>query len=427
MPKIWREPTDHVNDCYFCLTPSIKKGFNNNKKFVIEYPNIPSAIRPVPHNDELLILEPREIDLLSSDDEESSEESSVSESCTSRNEEFGITTEPHLINESELNNLVRDSDFPKVKTELLDSRLKQWNLLLRGVKVCSFRTRQQFLAQFFSMIGGLVYCTDVGGIMQEFGYSHRPEEWRLFFDSSKLSLKAVLLHNENMLPSIPVGYAAHMKKTYENMKNLLQCINYEQYCWQLCGDFKVIAILLALQPGYIQYCCFLCEWDSCARHEHYLKKEWPKRSTLKASTKNVKYTPLVEASKILLPPLHIKLGLIKNFAKAMNEDGAAFKYICNKFFVLSQAKLIKGIFVGPQINKLLKDEDFDHTLTGIEKVAWNAFRDVAHNFFGNTKAPNYIELVELMIDSFKNMGCNISLKIHFLHSHLDFFLQTVVT
>jgi len=40
-----------------------------------------------------------------------------------------------------------------------------------------------------------------------------------------------------------------------------------------------------------------------------------------------------------------------------------------------------------------------------------------------------IELVELehMIDSYKNTGCNVSLKIHFLHSHLRFFLQTLVT
>ena len=105
----------------------------------------------------------------------------------------------------------------------------------------------------------------------------------------------------------------------------------------------------------------------------------------------------------------------------MNQDGAAFKYICNKYHVFSQAKLKEGIFVGPQINQLLKDEDFDHTLSGTEKVAWNAFRDVAHNFLGNRKAPNYIELVEHMIDSYKNMGCNMSLKIHFLYSHLDFF------
>ena len=132
---------------------------------------------------------------------------------------FGITTEPHIINKSELNDLVRDLDLPKVKVELLVSRLKEWNLLQSGVKICSFCTRQQSLAQFFSMKGGLVYCIDVGDIMQEFGYCHRPEEWRLLIYSSKLSLKAVLLHNENMLPSIPVGYAAHMKETYENMKN----------------------------------------------------------------------------------------------------------------------------------------------------------------------------------------------------------------
>ena len=112
---------------------------------------------------------------------------------------------------------------------------------------------------------------------------------------------------------------------------------------------------------------------------------------------------------------------MKNFVKAMNQDGPAFKYIYNKFPVLSQAKLKEGIFVGPQINKLLKNKGFDHTWSGMKKVAWNAFRDVAHNFLGNTKAPNYIELVEHMIDSYKNMGCNMSLKIHFLHSHLDFF------
>ena len=110
---------------------------------------------------------------------------------------------------------------------------------------------------------------------------------------------------------------------------------------------------------------------------------------------------------------------MKNFVKAMNQDGAAFIY--NKFSVLSQANLKEGIFVGPQINKLLKDKGFDHNLSGIEKVAWNAFQDVAHNFLGNTKAPNYVELVEHMIDFYKNMGCNMSLKIYFLHLHLDFF------
>ena len=125
-----------------------EKRFNRKKKSVIEYPDMPSAIRPVRHSDELPIPEPSEIDLLSSDDAESSEECSVSEPCISRNEEFGITTETHLINESELNDLVRSLDLPKVKAELLASRLKQWNLLQNGVKVSSFRTCQQSWPSF---------------------------------------------------------------------------------------------------------------------------------------------------------------------------------------------------------------------------------------------------------------------------------------
>ena len=108
------------------LTPSMKKGFNRKKKSLIGYPEIPPAIRPVPHSDQLPIPEPCEVDLLCSDDAESSKESSISEPCTSRNQEFGIiTSEPHLIDVSELNDLVKDLDFPKVKAELLASRLKQ--------------------------------------------------------------------------------------------------------------------------------------------------------------------------------------------------------------------------------------------------------------------------------------------------------------
>jgi len=36
---------------------------------------------------------------------------------------------------------------------------------------------------------------------------------------------------------------------------------------------------------------------------------------------------LVEPSKILLPSAHLKLGLMKNLAKAMNQEEAAFTYL----------------------------------------------------------------------------------------------------
>jgi hypothetical protein len=104
---------------------------------------------------------------------------------------------------------------------------------------------------------------------------HSPEQWRLFIDASKTSLKAVLLHNGNKLPSIPVTYAPSTKETYSTMNNILVETDYKKYQWDVCGDFKVIAIFLGLQAGYTKYSCFPCEWDSRARDTHYSRKQWP--------------------------------------------------------------------------------------------------------------------------------------------------------
>ena len=40
---------------------------------------------------------------------------------------------------------------------------------------------------------------------------------------------------------------------------------------------------------------------------------------------------------------------------------------------------------------------------------------------GNNKADNYEELVQNMLTSFRNLGTNMSIKVHFLHSHLNRF------
>ena len=149
--------------------------------------------------------------------------------------------------------------------------------------------------------------------------THDPEERRLFIDSSKTSLKVFLLHNGNVLSSIPVSHAVHLKETYYNMKQLLRCIKYGQNQWQLCRDLKVVAVLLGLQGGYTKYCCFLCEWDSRARESHYVTKVWPQQKSLEPGKKNVQHPPLVDGKKILLPPLNIKMGLMKNFVKALHK------------------------------------------------------------------------------------------------------------
>lgn len=250
---------------------------------------------------------------------------------------------------------------------------------------------------------------------------YKSDEWRLFIDSSKISLKAVLLHNGNLFPSVPIGYAAYMKETYDNMKQLLCRVNYEKFKWHISGDLKVIAILLGLQQGYTKFCCFLCMWDSRARACHYKQKEWPMRQSLEPGKDNVINKTLVESSKVILPALHVKLGLMKNFVKAMDKTGEAFLYLRKKFPRLSEAKIKEGIFVGPQIHKLFKDEHFNNILTGDEKLAWNSFVQVSTNFLGCTKAENYKDLVDNLLQCYERLGCNMSLKIHFLHSHLDFF------
>lgn len=46
VPMVWREPRCHLTDCYFCMTSIV--GFSSKSKHKIQYPDIPSAVRPVP-------------------------------------------------------------------------------------------------------------------------------------------------------------------------------------------------------------------------------------------------------------------------------------------------------------------------------------------------------------------------------------------
>ena len=71
------------------------------------------------------------------------------------------------------------------------------------------------------------------------------------------------------------------------------------------------------------------------------------------------------------------------------------------------------------------DLGFHCTLSETEKAAWNALKSVCTNFLGNHKAENYREIVSEMFKFFQVMKCNMSLKLHFLDSHLDFFLQNL--
>ena len=188
-----------------------------------------------------------------------------------------------------------------------------------------------------------------------------------------------------------------MKESYENMKLLLGKLQYRTHTWKIGVDFKVPNMLLGQQSGFTKYPCLMCEWDSRDRSNHWIKREWPLRESLRPGCKNILHPALVDRSNVILPPLHINLGLSKQFVKALNKEGACFRYIQDKFPNLSAEKVKQSVFVGPQIRTLTKDPQFLSTMTDVEKKAWFSFVEVVPKFLGNTKDPDYQNIVENML------------------------------
>ena len=135
--------------------------------------------------------------------------------------------------------------------------------------------------------------------------------------------------------------------------------------------------------------------------------------------------PLVDRDRILFPPLHIKLGLIKHFTKALDKDGDCFTYLCQILPGLTEEKLKAGIFDGPQIRQLIRDTKFENSMNEVELEAWKAFVLVVKNFLGNNKARNYAELFNYILTAFRNLGCNMSVKMCCQFSHMDRFPKNI--
>ena len=92
----------------------------------------------------------------------------------------------------------------------------------------------------------------------------------------------------------------------------------------------------------------------------------------------------------------------------------------NKFPNWSDTKIKEGIIIGPQIRELMQDKQFDEDLDETERNAWLSFKGIYKDFLGNHKPANYQDVVQNLLNTYKAMACNMSLKIHFLESHLDF-------
>ena len=128
VPMVWREPKDHVKDYYFCLTNI--KGIGPKSKHTVKYCNLPSALRPVKHSEELPV--PKAPESWSLDEElestaSSSDDTEIVKEMTT-DPLFDLpecSTAPYLISQGELSSRSKSFQIAvrtfRIQTKRLES------------------------------------------------------------------------------------------------------------------------------------------------------------------------------------------------------------------------------------------------------------------------------------------------------------------
>lgn len=117
-------------------------------------------------------------------------------------------------------------------------------------------------------------------------------------------------------------------------------------------------------------------------------KCWTSHFWLSLGRKNITWETLVDPWKVMVPPLHDKLGFNKQFVRHLNKESAAFKYLQDFSPKLSEAKK-------------------KQKLNRMEKAAWISFAAVIQGFLGNHKSENYVALIKTLVRNYDTMGWRI--------------------
>ena len=163
--RVWREPTNHTNDCYFCMVDPSNRRTGKNAPAIV-YPSIPSSIAAVPHFDQLPIPIPtRSQDLISADESTTDEDDiTIDDYVVNSNLE---EKKPYNLNQKNLNDLIIDLGLTKSNADLLTSRLEQWNLLDDSVQITEQRKWQQSFSSFFTIQNAICFCNNVSGFFTQ--------------------------------------------------------------------------------------------------------------------------------------------------------------------------------------------------------------------------------------------------------------------
>lgn len=75
----------------------------------------------------------------------------------------------------------------------------------------------------------------------------------------------------------------------------------------------------------------------------------------------------------------------------------------------------------------MKNKEFPKVLNRKNLKAWNAVIAVIQNVLGKKRSENYEQLVLGMIEAYRVIDVHMSLKIHLMHFHMDYFSQQLST
>lgn len=89
--------------------------------------------------------------------------------------------------------------------------------------------------------------------------------------------------------------------------------------------------------------------------------------------------------------------------KDLDKEFVTFKYLHDFILKLSAAKVKAGVFIEPQIKRIIKSKKLPRT----EKAAWNSVDALVRGFLGNHKTEKYVIVVEYMMKNYSKMDCRM--------------------
>ena len=118
-------------------------------------------------------------------------------------------------------------------------------------------------------------------------------------------------------------------------------------------------------------------------------------------------------SKVIESTYHLcifKLGLFKQFVKALDKDFFAFAYLAEKFSSLSQIKIKKVSSWVTEFERLYLIKFFNRHIQRKEKFAYESFKKVCDNFLGKHRLEDYVQVINNLLYHYYAIECNMSLK-----------------